>query len=202
MDQSKIQAVETIAQYRIKLREQPIAFPGGLLSLFTLRCSLTSSVPASCKVVTTEVGPEDTCNDVEARVAKTHGLLGQLTWHSPGETRDVNKLWKENKGSHLVRKIFPNPSLFHLRVISDKKAVEAGAEAGTIKHDCAIHDNDVLESGDQKNGIWYPEQRAGQGVASKARINGNKASGKGKQTNQIGGHRIAVQSKEDMEDDS
>ena len=199
MASSKIQSVGNIAHYKIKLREQPIAFPEGLFSLFTLRYSLTSSLPANYKVVITEVGPADTCRDVEARVAKKHCLLGQLTWHSPGDARDVNKLWKENQGSHLVREIFPTTSLF---VISDNKAVKAKADAGTVKHDYAVDGNYAEEDVDQENWIGYPEQHPGRVVESKARVRGNMASGKAKQKNQIGGPRNVVQPKEDMEDDS
>ena len=202
MAQSKLQAAETIAEYKIRLREQPIAFPEGLFPLFTLRYSLTSSLPANSKVFTIEVGPEDTCSDVEARVAKKHNLLGQLTWHSPGDARDVNKLWKENQGSHLVRKIFPNTSLFQVGVVSDNKAVKAKADAGTEKHDYAIDKNFATKNGDQDNWIGYPEQHSGRAVNSKARVRGNIASGTAKQKNQIGGSRNAIQPKEDMEDDS
>ena len=201
MAQSKIQSVDPIVQYKIKLREQPIAFPEGLFSLFTLRYSLTPSLPANCKVVTTEVGPGDTCSVVEARVAKKHCLQGlcqgQLTWHAPGDTRDANKLWKENDGSHLVRKIFPYTSLF---VISDNKAVKAKADAGTEKHDYAVDDNYAEEDVDQENGIGYPPQHPGRDVEIKARVRQNIALGKAKQKNFIGVPRNAVQSKEVMED--
>lgn len=202
MAQSKIQSVETIAKYKIKLREQPIAFPEGLFSLFTLRYSLTSSLPENSEDFTIEVGPEDTCSDVEARVAKKHNLLGQLTWRSPGDTRDVNKLWKENQGSHLVKKIFPNTSLFYLGVVSGNKAVKAKIDAGTEKHDYAIEKNFATKNGDQDNWIGYPEQHPGRVVESKARVRENIASGTAKQKNQIGGSRNAVQPKEDMDDDS
>ena len=150
-------------------------------SLFTLHYSLISCLRAVDFSLETEVGLEDTCADVEARIAKKHGLLG------PFEDRDVNILCKEDQGSHLVRDIFPKSSSSHLGHCPDDKPMEAKAAVGTEENDYAIDNNIVEDEGDQDNEISYYKQAVGRTVAIRAKISGNKVSGKGKQSNHIGG---------------
>ena len=157
---------------------------GGLL--FALYYSLTSSLQANCSVVTTEVGDEETFNELGARVSKEHNLLGRLTWHSPGEPRDVNKY----QGPQRVKKVFPKPVLFHIGVVRDKKATEAETPAGTAEHNLFIRENTTKDDAEQDNEIDYPETPVGgAGVNISAEIARNSASGKSKQKNRIGGPR-------------
>ena len=151
----------------------------GVFSLFALHYSLTSSLLATGYISTIEVGPDDTFNDLEAKLSKEFKITGKLTCHSPGEARDVNK----DRESQRVRDVFPNPALFHIRIIPDKQPVEAETPVGTERHNLSIHDNVVEDRGDMYNKILYPELHVTPVVAT---INGNRATGDGVQTNHIG----------------
>ena len=145
--------------------------------LFTLHYSLTSCLRAA------EVGPEDKCADADAKNAKKHGLLG------PSEDRDVNKLCKEDQGSHLVGNTFPKSSSSHLGHCPDDKPMEAKAGVDAEGNIYAVDNNIVEDDGDQNNDISYNDRSVDRTVAVKASICKNKVSGKGKQRNCINGSR-------------
>ena len=170
--------VETMVQYRIKLLEQPIAFMWGS-SHSSLPYSLTSSLLAN-KVVTTEVGPDETFTDLEARVSKEHNIPGKLTWHSPGEARDVNRL----SGSQRVTTVFPDPTLFHIGVIAEEKPAEEETVASAESRDFCIQENVAQDSAVQENVDSYPESPTKRVVA---RIIGNKTLGNSTHINRIKG---------------
>lgn len=103
----------------------------------------------------------------------------------PGEASVVKKY----HGSQRVRAVFPaERTLFHIGVIPDKKPAEAEAPAATKGHNLFIRENSAEDDAEQDNVILYPGSPVGRAAVNiTAGIHGNKASGKSKQNNQIGG---------------
>ena len=106
-----------------------------------------------------------------------------MTCHSSMEARDM----KQDRGPQRLRDVYPKPTTFNVRVVSDKKPGEAEnpAAAGTTteRHELSIDNNTVEDQGDMDNKISYPEQNVS---AVSAAIRGNMARGNGVQTNFIG----------------
>ena len=130
-----------------------------------------------------------------------------MTLHCPGEAGGVTKY----QGPQRVTTVLPKFVLIHMGDISDKKPVEKetpvgteghndpvgteghNAPVGTEGHNLSIHENSAENEAEQDNVILYPESPGGRAVPkTSARIHGNKASGKSKQNNHIGGSSKAA----------
>ncbi|KAK0513477.1 hypothetical protein JMJ35_004463 [Cladonia borealis] len=173
-------------------------------------------ISPKCSVIKTEVGPEETFFDLKARPSEEHGPLSKVTLHCPGEAGGVTKY----QGPQRVTTVLPKFVLIHMGDISDKKPVEEeapvgteghnapvgteghngpvgteghNAPVGTEGHNLSIHENSAENEAEQDNVILYPESPGGRAVPkTSARIHGNKASGKSKQNNHIGGSSKAA----------